>query len=378
MYEPIPGDLMFRSLRDQGIIIMAANLRMTRGVARGIFRAALDLDAPVIFEIARSESDLKGGYTGMKPADYAKQVQIAANEVKWDVWALHADHIGVKKGTPEDIEATKSLIDAQIEAGFTSFAIDASHLFNFKGGNLREELALNIDATTELAKHIKKKMGSKTFGLEVEVGEIGKENEQGKVVTTPDEAVTFIKALNENGVEPDVLAIANGTTHGNIFDDKGNIIDQVGIDLDQTRRVAQALRDMGSNVRIAQHGITGTPRELINTMFPKGDIIKGNVATFWQNIVLDTVKVYDPEFYKEIWDWTVKTYAPKSPGKPEKMIFGKNVKNAFGQFYMRFQNLEFEAVDTIEAISYAEARTFFRSFGATGTAGYVRDAMESS
>jgi fructose-bisphosphate aldolase class II len=378
MYEPIPGDLMFRSLRDQGIIIMAANLRMTRGVARGIFRAALDLDAPVIFEIARSESDLKGGYTGMKPADYAKQVQIAANEVNWDVWALHADHIGVKKGTPEDIEATKSLIDAQIDAGFTSFAIDASHLFNFKGGNLREELSLNINATTELANHIKQKMGSKKFGLEVEVGEIGKENEQGKVVTTPEEAVTFIKALNENGVEPDVLAIANGTTHGNIFDDKGNIIDQVGIDLDQTRRVAQALRDMGSSVRIAQHGITGTPRELINTMFPKGDIIKGNVATFWQNIVLDTVKVYDPEFYKEIWDWTVKTYAPKSPGKPDKVIFGKNVKNVFGQFYMRFQNLEFEAVDTIEAISYAEARTFFRSFGATGTAGYVRDAMGSA
>ncbi len=378
MYEPIPGDMMFRSLKDQGMIIMAANLRMTRGAARGIFRAAQDLEAPVIFEIARSESDLKGGYTGMKPADYAKNIQIAANEIKWDVWALHADHITVKKGNPEDIAGTEALIDAQIEAGFTSFAIDASHLFNFKGGNLREELALNINATTELAKHIKQKMGSRKFGLEVEVGEIGKENEQGKVVTTPGEAVTFIKALNENGVEPDVLAIANGTIHGNVFDDKGNVIEQVGIDLDQTRKVAQALRDMGSHVRIAQHGITGTPRELINTMFPKGDILKGNVATHWQNIVLDTVKVYDPEFYKEIWDWTVKTYSPKNPGKPDKVVFGKNVKNCFGQFHTRFQNLKFEAVDTIEAFAYAEARTYFKAFSATGTAGFVREAMESA
>jgi len=367
---------MFRSLKDQGTIIMAANVRMTRGVALGIFRAAQDLDAPVIFEIARSESDQNGGYTGMKPADYAKHIQNAANEVNYDIWALHADHITVKNGTPEDIAKTKELIDLQIDSGFTSFAIDASHLFNFKGGNLREELALNIDATTELARHIKDKMGSRQFGLEVEVGEIGKEDVNGKVVTTPEEAVTFIQALNENGIQPDVLAIANGTIHGNVYDDKGNSIEQVGIDLEQTRRVAAALRDMGSNVRIAQHGITGTPRELINTMFPKGDIIKGNVATFWQNIVIDTVKIYDPDFYKEIWDWTIKTYASKSPGKPEKIIFGKNVKNAFGQFHTRFQNLDFETVDTIESIAYAEARTFFRSFSATAKACIVREAME--
>ncbi|MBA3045114.1 MAG: class II fructose-bisphosphate aldolase [Candidatus Thermoplasmatota archaeon] len=376
MYEPIPGDIMFRSLKDQGAIIMAANARMTRGVARGIFRAAQDLDAPVMFEIARSECDQNGGYTGMKPADYARQIQIAADEVKFDIWALHADHITVKKGTPEDITNTKELIDLQVQAGFTSFAIDASHLFNFKGGNLREELALNIEVTTELAKHIKNKMGDKSFGLEVEVGEIGKEGDKGKVVTTPDEAVTFIKALNENGIEPDVLAIANGTIHGNVYDDKGNQVEQVGIDLEQTMNVARALREMGSHVRIAQHGITGTPRELINTMFPKGDIIKGNVATFWQNIVLDIVKVYDPDFYKEMWDWTIKTYGPKNPGKSEGLVFGKNVKNAIGNFYMRFQNLEFEAVDTIEALTYAEARTFFKAFGATGTACIVRDAME--
>jgi fructose-bisphosphate aldolase class II len=376
MYEPIPGNVMFRSLKDQGTIVMAVNLRMTRGLARGIFRAAQDLDAPVIFEIARSECDQNGGYTGMRPMDYAEQIRKAAQEVEFDMWSLHADHITVKKGTPEDIAGTKELIDLQVEAGFTSFAIDASHLFNFKGGNLREELALNIDATTELAHHIKQKMGSNPFGLEVEVGEIGKEDANGKVVTTPDEAVTFIKALNENGVEPDVIAIANGTTHGNVYDDRGNVIEQVGIDLEQTRKVAAALRDMGSPVRIAQHGITGTPRELINTMFPKGDILKGNVATFWQNIVIDTVKVYDPELYREIWDWVQATYGPKNPGKPANTIFGKNVKNAFGQFSIRFKNLEFECVDTIESMAYAEARTFFRAFSSTNTASLVREAME--
>ncbi len=376
MGKPIPGDLMFRTLKDRGTIIMAVNARMTKGVVNGIFRAAKDMDAALIMEIARSECNQDVGYTGMAPKDYAEQVQAPADKVGFDIWALHADHITVKKGTPEDIQKTKELIDVQVEAGFTSFAIDASHLFNFQGGNLREELSLNINATTELAHHIKSRMGDNPFGLEVEVGEIGKEDANGKVVTTPDEAVTFIRALNENGVQPDVIAIANGTTHGNVYDDHGNLIEQVNIDIDQTKAVAAALREMGSHVRIAQHGITGTPRELINTLFPKGDIIKGNVATFWQNIVIDTIEVYDPDFYREIWDWTLATYGPKNEGKPEKTIFGKNVKNAFGHFYDRFQKLDQEIVETIEAVSYAEARIFFRAFSAKGSAEIVRKAME--
>ena len=376
MGKPIPGDIMFRSLKDSGTIIMAANARMTRGVVKGIFRAAKDLDAALIMEIARSECNLEKGYTGMTPKDYARQVRAVADKVDFDIWALHADHITVKTGTPEDIAKTKELIDAQVGAGFTSYAIDASHLFNFQGGNLREELALNINATTELAHHIKAGMGHRHFGLEVEVGEIGKENSSGKVVTTPDEAVTFIKALNDNGIKPDVIAIANGTSHGNVYDELGNSIEQVNIDIEQTKAVAAALRKMGSHVRIAQHGITGTPRELINTQFPKGDIIKGNVATFWQNIVIDTIEVYDPDFYKEIKDWVSTTYGPKNPGKPENTIFGKNVKNVFGHFYDQFQNLDSEIIDTIEAISYAEARIFFRAFSATGSASIVRKARK--
>ncbi|MCK5024833.1 MAG: class II D-tagatose-bisphosphate aldolase, non-catalytic subunit, partial [Thermoplasmata archaeon] len=111
MNKPIPGDIMFRSLKDRGTIIMAANARMTRGVVRGIFRAAKDLDAAIIFEIARSESNQDVGYTGMTPDDYGKQVQAAADEVDFDIWALHADHITVKKGDSDDIQKTKELID---------------------------------------------------------------------------------------------------------------------------------------------------------------------------------------------------------------------------------------------------------------------------
>ena len=42
------------------------------------------------------------------------------------------------------------LVNGQIDEGFTSFAIDASPLFNFQGGDLSEELADNIDLHTKI------------------------------------------------------------------------------------------------------------------------------------------------------------------------------------------------------------------------------------
>jgi fructose-bisphosphate aldolase class II len=375
MNEPIPGNVLFESLRDKDAIILASNVRITGGVAEGIFRAAKDLDSAVIFEIARSECNIKRGYTGMVPCEYAEAIMDAAEEVGFDVWALHADHITVKKGTPEDIAETRKLIDAQIDAGFTSFAIDASYLFDHQGGNLREELAQNIDATTELAKHIESQMGGKPFGLEVEVGEIGKKDTHGQVVTTPEEAVTFVKALNENDIYPQVLAIANGASHGNVYDEHGNMIEQVSIDIPQTRAVARALRENHLNVRIAQHGITGTPRELISSTFPKGDIIKGNVATFWQNLVLDLYKVYQPELYSDIHDWTLEEYRLKNPGMVDNEVFGKNVKYAIGQFRERIDVVDDDSVDAIEALSYGEALVFIKAFGSKGTASIVRKEL---
>ena len=372
MGKPIPGNVMFEALKDKGAIILAANVRITPGVAEGIFRAAKDLDSAIIFEIAKSECNLDVGYTGMKPCDYAEQIKAAASKVGVDVWALHADHITLKKGTPKDIADTKLLIDSQIEHGFTSFAIDASYLFDVNEKDLRTALSLNIDVTTELAKYIESKMGANPYGLEVEVGEIGKKDERGHIVTSPEEAVTFIKALNDNGVYPHIIAIANGSTHGNLYDEFGNLVEQVSIDIPQTKAVAKALRDNNFNVRIAQHGITGTPRELINTMFPKGDIIKGNVGTFWQNIVLDIYKVYQPELYMDIYNWTLQTYKTNNPGMTVNELFGKNVKYAIKEFYDRIHSVDDETIQTLEAIAYAEARIFIKAFNSQGTAALVR------
>jgi fructose-bisphosphate aldolase class II len=374
-FGPIPGSTILGGISGKRAIIMAANIRVAT-VAQGIFQAAKDTDSAVFMELARSECDLNGGYTGFTPKLFSEKMNEAAKAVQFDIWALHADHISIKTGSPVEIEGTKQLIDAQIEAGYTSFAIDASHLFNFEGKNVREELEKNIIATTDLAHHIKKQMKGMDFGLEVEVGEIGRKDGEGLILTKPQEAVEFIKALQENGVFPQVIAIANGSTHGHVYDSSGNVVEQLSIDIPQTRAVAQALRDNHLHVGIAQHGITGTPRDLINQHFPKGDIIKGNVGTFWQDIVFDIFKVYEPALYKEILEWTLQKYRPLNPGKKDKQVFDGNCKMAIKEFFKQIYSVDEETNKAIRAMAYAESLVFFRAFGSYGSASLVRKAMK--
>jgi fructose-bisphosphate aldolase class II len=373
-YGPIPGSTIFRAISGQKAIIMAANTRITT-VAQGIFKAAKETDSAVFMELARSECDLKGGYTGLTPGDFSEKMQEAAQEVRFDVWALHADHITIKSGDSTEIDGTKQLIDAQIHAGYTSFAIDASHLFNFEGKNVRQELDKNIGVTSELARYIKSRMKGKDFGLEVEVGEIGRKDGHGMILTRPEEAVEFIKALQENDVYPQVLAIANGSTHGHVYDERGNVIEQLSIDIPQTKAVAQALRENNLHVGIAQHGITGTPRDLINQHFPKGDIIKGNVGTFWQDVVFSTLKVYEPALYKSIQEWTLENYRAKNPGKKDSQIFDGNCKFAIKEFFKEIYAVEEDTQQAIRAMAYAESLIFFKAFSSYGTASLVRKAL---
>jgi fructose-bisphosphate aldolase, class II len=370
-YGPISGSTIFKGISGQKAIIMAANTRITT-VAKGIFQAAKDTDSAVFMELARSECDLKGGYTGLTPKDFGERTRDAAKAVQFDVWALHADHITIKKGDATEIEQTRQLINAQVAAGYTSFAIDASHLFNFEGKNVREELEQNIQVTTELAHFIRSRMKGKDFGLEVEVGEIGRKDGHGLVLTTPEEAVEFIKGLHTNEVYPNVLAIANGSTHGHVYDDKGNVVEQLSIDIPQTRAVAKALRDNHLNIGIAQHGITGTPRELINQHFPKGDIIKGNVGTFWQDVVFDTLRVYEPGLYKDIQEWTLDKYRAANPGKKDRQIFDGNCKFAIKEFFKELYAVEEDTEKAIQAMAYAESLVFFRAFSSYGSASLVR------
>lgn len=371
-YDPMPGDKIFRGLADKNTIIMATNTRIIPGVVTGIFQAAKELNAPVFMELAKSESNLKGGYTGLTPELYAKYTKEAAHQVGFKNWALHADHITLKKGDEEDIKAAKELILAQIKSGYTSFAIDASFLFDVNGATPSEQLKRNVEVTTKLAHFIKENMDGKTFGLECEVGEIGKKNADGLVLTTVEEARTFIEALHKNGVYPNALAIANGSTHGNIYDDSGHLIEQVSINSDRTKEIADALADL--NVGIAQHGITGTPRHLIAKEFPKGAIVKGNVGTFWMNIVWEIFQVFEPELFDRIYSWTINTYSDEAAQKnitAEAEIFGKYSKFAIKEHFSEIMDIAEDTRLAIEARAKAEAMMFFKAFDSVNKNQYI-------
>ncbi|MFH1835205.1 MAG: class II fructose-bisphosphate aldolase [Methanobacteriota archaeon] len=360
---PISGKKIFNVLADQKVIVMAANVR-TQLSTRGIMEAAKELDAAVLFEIAESEV----GYTGQTPQDFIDGITSMAAELDFNSpYAIHGDHITIKENTPEAIAGARELIEAEVAAGFTSYAIDASHNFNFDGKNEREQLADNIKITVELADLI-----PKDACLEVEVGEVGRTNADGsKKLTTVNEAVAFIEVLKERGVNPDLLAINNGTVHGNIFDKDGNIVEQVGIDIETTKAIADAIRPLG--VHIAQHGITGTPLRLMHLLIDAG-IAKGNVGTNWQNIAVANLPA---DIVSKMEEWTLACdkamkMREKKPEISRKELVAKNIKHSLKVFKDELLSISDEDKQKVTDATRQSALDFFKAFNAEGSASNVR------
>ncbi len=360
-FVPMDGAKMYNALRDEKLIIMAANVQIIPGILEGIMQAAKDLQSPIILELAKSECNLEGGYTGLMPKDFANACFETAGKVKFDYWVLHADHLTIKSLSEDKIRAVEKLIKAQIDVGYTSFAIDASFLYDLNAKTEKEKLKNNTDITIRLANFIKKHYKNNQFGLEVEVGEIGKKDENGMVLTTPEEAVTYLQELDKNNINPHLLAIANGSAHGNIYKD-GKEVPQSAINIAQTKKVAKAIKDAGFETRIAQHGITGTPLPIIKNKFPKSDILKGNVGTFWRNIVWEVFRKFEPKLYKKIYNWTLTNYQDSKKSKEE--IFGKNSKYAIREFYDEInKDLKTDTLKALKQKSYIGAKKFIKAFG---------------
>jgi len=362
--KPISGKMIFDAIADKPSIIMAANIRIQH-CTRGIMQAAKEKNAAVLFEIAKSEI----GYTDQKPQEFYDKIVEAANDVGFDTpYAIHGDHITIKKNTPEAIAEAKDLIEAEVAAGFTSYAIDASHNYDLNASNARDALADNIEITVKLADLI-----PKDVCLEVEVGEVGRKNPDGtKMLTTVEESVTYIEALQEQGVKPHLIALNNGSVHGNIFDADGNIVEQVGIDIERTKAIADAITPLG--VRIAQHGITGTPLRLMHLLVEAG-IAKGNVGTNWQNIAVANMP---PELVSKMEAWTIASEQAakmkvKKPQMSEKELIAKNIKHSIKPHKSEIETISDEWKKKVADASKASALDFFDAFQSNDTADLVRN-----
>jgi len=325
---------VFQAFLDQSVIVMACNTRI-KHVIPGILKAGKEMEAIVAFELAKSECNPEGGYTGFTPKSYVETILEYAEALKYDLpFIIHGDHITVPDTTEKKIEEARQLISAQISAGYSSFAIDASH----------NEMDDNIRITVDLAKPIQ----GLGLGLEVEIGEIKLVKEGGEL-TTVDEAWTFIKSVKEKGINPALLAINNGSKHGNYAPGE-----EPHIDLKRTKEIYNAIRPF--SVAIAQHGITGTPLPLIG-QFAEAGIRKGNIGTEWQNIAHSH---FPPELMAQLKKWTEENK--------------KDIKFTTKVFKKEIDNIPDKYKKEIEDSACLRAKEFLKALRSEGTA---RKLLES-
>ena len=170
-------------------------------------------------------------------------------------------------------------------------------------------------------------------------------------LSTVEEAVDLMERLTAAGVHPDLLAINNGSKHGNYLEGE-----KISIDLDRTGEIYRAIHDR-FGVSIAQHGITGTPLHLIGKFAGYG-IRKGNVGTQWQNIAHAGLP---PELMGRMRDWAREA--------------GKDIKFATKPFKAEIDAVPAPFASMIEKAAYDEAKRLFEAFRAPGTATIVAEAL---
>lgn len=326
---------IFTALKGHSVAVMACNTRI-RHVIPGIMHAAMELDAIVGFELAKSECDLAGGYTGMTPKDFTTVILQYAEDINFhNPFFIHSDHLVVKNTSRQEIDAAKVLIAAQIEAGYTSFAIDASY----------NEIPDNVKITAEIARVI----NERNLGLETEVGEI-KSVKSGGSLTTPEEASEYIHGLVDSGIRPNLLAINNGSKHGHYAPDE-----KVFIDLKRTKEIYEMLK--GHICGIAQHGITGTPPEIMQ-QFPDSGILKGNVGTLWQDVAHEGLP---PDLLDILKNWALENK--------------KDLKSATKVFKKEIDSIPQKNKKMIEENAYMQASSFMKLFRSKGTASLLIEKL---
>jgi len=351
----VSGRDIAEAAREADCIVLAANARHPL-VIKAVLKAAKNKNAAVLIELAKSEAGYCGANYDNVP-DYA--LKYSAEMGHGAVFGLHVDHYAIK--SQEDVLKGVGHLYGILVNGFTSVAIDASHLDDYQ----------NFVATRSIGGWLPAELG-----LEVEVGEIKGPGE----LSTVEEATYFIGGLNAWGIFPDYLAISNGSLHGTYDPAVGQM---EGIDLNRTKEIADAIAPYG--VAIAQHGISGTPLSKVST-FRKYGIRKGNVATLFQNVYFG-IKM-DPETGNAVTEGGTYTKEPDRGISVElwneivAAADAKGMSRKSGDY--KKLNLPFcdrilaepkHIIDRIVDEMQWWAERFITAFGAEGSADAVADVM---
>jgi fructose-bisphosphate aldolase class II len=333
----INGSSVYGLLPDTPFIVMGCNTRI-KHVIPGIMRAAEELDAIVAFELTATEGGLDGGYTGQTPEQFVRSLIEYAETCRFTKpFIIHADHITINDGSAQELGAIRELIKAQLAAGYSSFALDASTC----------PIPENIEILSQLVPMLQEH----NVGLEVDLGEVTG-NESG--LTTVEDVEMFLGGLASHGISPHLLAISNGSKSGNYLD--GQL---VNIDLQRTGEIFETARKFGVS-GLVQDGITGTPLRIVGRLADYG-IRKGNIGTLWQNVAHAGLP---PELVDEMRDWA----------REQK----RDIKYATAVFADRIDSIGQDDIKLIAELAYREAKEFISAFHAKGSVSKLAEALKQS
>lgn len=323
----IHGKKVWEAITDEKVTVLAANTRSELSI-EPILAAAEEEDSVVAIELAKTES-FDPCYTGIFPEELNELTKKYADEVGDPMYFLHEDHNTYGRGDDldEDMRKAKEFRDEGIENGYTSFSVDASYI----------PLQENLEAAKKLAEPIVEE----GHALEAEVGEVKGEEE----ITKLGEAVYFIEKLEEADINPNLLAISNGSVHGHYGE--GTL---PHIHLRRAYDIAQAIKPYGVS-GIAQHGTSGTPN-IVMDQFPDHEIKKANVATNFQDILWKHL----PEGLKEdLEEWKEENDQ-------------SSVKYGFSEFRDEMMDVSEETKEEIYDETFERTREIIRLFNAEGLA----------
>ncbi|WP_027892046.1 class II fructose-bisphosphate aldolase [Calidithermus chliarophilus] len=249
----LPGALTLAELlpvaQAGGFAVAAFSARYLACV-RPVVEAALQTDSPLIVEISQREL----GWFAVTPRAFRDALERALYETGADVpFALHLDHTW-----------ELPVIEAAVEAGFSSVMIDAS--------------ALPFEENVALTRRVVEYAHRHGVSVEAELGrltttdKLESENDEA-MYTVPEEAREFVRRTG-----CDALAVSVGTAHG-VYPVKNPRID--------FERLA-AIRALLPDTPIVLHGGSGLPEETVHRAIrlPGGGISKMNVATDLENALL--------------------------------------------------------------------------------------------
>ena len=255
-----------------------ANMEMVLGV----LKAAKELDAPVILQIA--EARLK-----QSPLEIIGPLMVAAAENADTPVAVHFDH-----------GKTLEKIEQALDLGFTSVMFDGSHL--------------PLDENIAMTKKVMAMAEEYDAAVEAEIGCVGGSEDGSEDIaincTKPEDAVRF---ESETGV--DALAIAIGNAHGNYKSTPKLRFD-----------ILQKVEQM-THTPLVLHGGTGiSPEDFVKCS--KTGIKKINIATATFDMVENSVhKCYNENSINGYYDLqSAEVEGAYQNAKKHILIFGTDGK----------------------------------------------------